>query len=276
MGQPDRGVPPGQPASDLLAAYEGAGEPLPPMPVAHGLGLGFDPPVVSPDLRATAAAEILEPGMVLAVTGYVWEQGVGAVFRRDAVLITADGAEVLTSSPCRRYGERRNQAERPTHVAAAERPSAGGDHPLREGPEDQDRDDHVQPSRVPERADVGGAAAVRRPAARGHRRQRRQGGGHPRRRRQPRQRRGPARVHGGQRQSRRCACAELRLEDDGVGEVSYPPKGTFRNGATISAWYANVAGRQPAAAGASRRSASSRPRATATAGTSTSAPTPIW
>ena len=37
--------------------------------------------------------------MVLAVTGYVWEQGVGAVFGREAVLITADGPEVLTSSP---------------------------------------------------------------------------------------------------------------------------------------------------------------------------------
>ncbi len=43
---------PGAPASDLLAAYEAAGEALPPMPVAHGLGLGFDPPVISPDLRA--------------------------------------------------------------------------------------------------------------------------------------------------------------------------------------------------------------------------------
>src|SRR5690606_22349664 len=40
--------------------------------------------------------------------------------------------------------------------------------------------------------------------------------------------------------------AELRLEDDGVGEVTYPPKGTFRNGATISAWYANSqAGNRP-------------------------------
>ena len=38
---------PGAPASDLLAAYAGAGEPLPPMPVARGLGLGFDPPVVT-------------------------------------------------------------------------------------------------------------------------------------------------------------------------------------------------------------------------------------
>jgi Xaa-Pro dipeptidase len=29
----------------------------------------------------------------------VWEPGVGAVFSRDAVLITDDGPEVLTSSP---------------------------------------------------------------------------------------------------------------------------------------------------------------------------------
>jgi Xaa-Pro dipeptidase len=89
----------GVPASDLLAAYQAAGEPLPPMPVARGLGMGFDPPVVSRHLPATAAAERLEPGMVLAVTGYVWERGVGAVFGREAVLITADGPEVLTTSP---------------------------------------------------------------------------------------------------------------------------------------------------------------------------------
>lgn len=90
---------PGQPASDLLAAYEAANEPLPAMPVAHGLGLGFDPPVVTPDLRATAAEEVLEPGMVLSVTGYVWQEGVGAVFGREAVHVTPDGPEVLTSSP---------------------------------------------------------------------------------------------------------------------------------------------------------------------------------
>jgi Xaa-Pro dipeptidase len=90
---------PGRPASDLLSAYEAANEPLPPMPVAHGLGLGFDSPVVTPQLRATAASEILESGMVLAVTGYVWQKGVGAVFGREAVLVTAKGPEVLTSSP---------------------------------------------------------------------------------------------------------------------------------------------------------------------------------
>lgn len=89
----------GKPTSALLDAYEQAGEPLPAMPVAHGLGLGFDPPVVSTNLRATAEADILEEGMVLAVTGYVWKQGIGAVFTRDAVVIGADGPEVLTQAP---------------------------------------------------------------------------------------------------------------------------------------------------------------------------------
>ncbi len=90
---------PGAGAGELIAAYQEAGEPAPPMPVARGLGMGFDPPVVSKHLPATAAEERLESGMVLAVTGYVWEQGVGAVFGREAVLITEDGPEVLTSSP---------------------------------------------------------------------------------------------------------------------------------------------------------------------------------
>ena len=90
---------PGASASDLLAVYEAAGEPLPPMPVARGLGMGFDPPLVAAHLPQTAAEERLEPGMVLAVTGYVWKAGAGAVFGREAVLITADGPEVLTRSP---------------------------------------------------------------------------------------------------------------------------------------------------------------------------------
>jgi len=51
------------------------------------------------ELPATAAAEHLRPGMVLAVTGYVFEPGVGSVFGREAVLITEDGHEVLTTSP---------------------------------------------------------------------------------------------------------------------------------------------------------------------------------
>ncbi len=90
---------PGAGAGELLAAYAAAGEAAPPMPVARGLGMGFDPPVISARLPRTADEERLEPGMVLAVTGYVWEQGVGAAFGRQAVLITADGPEVLTASP---------------------------------------------------------------------------------------------------------------------------------------------------------------------------------
>lgn len=90
---------PGVTTSGLLDAYPESGEPLPAMPVAHGLGLGFDPPVVAPTLRATAESDYLEEGMVLAVTAYVWEKGVGAVFTRDAVLITADGPEILSTAP---------------------------------------------------------------------------------------------------------------------------------------------------------------------------------
>jgi Xaa-Pro dipeptidase len=90
---------PGAPTRELLAAYEAAGEPIPPMPVAHGLGLGFDPPVVSEMLWTAGEHDHLEVGMVLAITGYVWERGLGAVFRRDTVHIADAGADVLTTSP---------------------------------------------------------------------------------------------------------------------------------------------------------------------------------
>ncbi|WP_431238092.1 M24 family metallopeptidase [Mycolicibacterium aichiense] len=89
---------PGAPAGRLLEVYDQSGEVLPPMPVAHGLGMGFDPPVVSAELARSVAATTLEAGMVLAVTGYVWQEGVGAVFTRDAVHITDDGPELLTSA----------------------------------------------------------------------------------------------------------------------------------------------------------------------------------
>jgi Xaa-Pro dipeptidase len=90
---------PGASTRELLAAYEAAGEPIPPMPIAHGLGLGFDPPVVSETLSAAGEDDHLDAGMVLAITGYVWQEGVGAVFRRDTVHVIATGAEVLTHSP---------------------------------------------------------------------------------------------------------------------------------------------------------------------------------
>ena len=90
---------PGASTRELLGAYEAVGEPIPPMPIAHGLGLGFDPPVVSETLAAASEDDHLESGMVLALTGYVWQEAVGAVFRRDTVHIIDDGPEVLTVSP---------------------------------------------------------------------------------------------------------------------------------------------------------------------------------
>lgn len=90
---------PGASTRELLTAYEAAGERVPPMPVAHGLGLGFDPPVVCETLRAAGEDDHFEAGMVLAITGYVWQEGVGAVFRRDAVHITEGGVDVWTGSP---------------------------------------------------------------------------------------------------------------------------------------------------------------------------------
>src|SRR5699024_8538844 len=51
---------PGAPASELLSAYRAAGETLPTIPVARGLGMGFDRPVVSQHLPRTADEDQLE------------------------------------------------------------------------------------------------------------------------------------------------------------------------------------------------------------------------
>jgi Xaa-Pro aminopeptidase len=90
---------PGASGRALFAAYEAAGEPLPKTPIVHGLGLGFDEPVVVRDLPVTAAEERLDAGAVVVVTGYVSDANVGAVIGREALLITPTGPEVLTSSP---------------------------------------------------------------------------------------------------------------------------------------------------------------------------------
>jgi len=79
---------PGQPAAALLDAYRANGEPLPHAPIAYGLGLGMEPPIVGAGSPPEdAAATILAPGMVLAV---------GDTFAREVVLITEGDPEVLT------------------------------------------------------------------------------------------------------------------------------------------------------------------------------------
>ncbi|MDG2029130.1 MAG: M24 family metallopeptidase [Acidimicrobiales bacterium] len=90
---------PGGRGGDLLEAYRLAGEAAPTRPVAYGLGLGFDDPVITPDLPLTAGAEPLDPGVVIAVSAVVADGHVGAVASRDVVQITETGPEVLTTSP---------------------------------------------------------------------------------------------------------------------------------------------------------------------------------
>jgi len=85
----------------LLEAYDNAGVPTPPMPVARGLGLGFDLPLVTHALPNLAAEQHLEAGMVLALTGYVWKEGVGALFGQEPILITHSGPEPLSTVPYR-------------------------------------------------------------------------------------------------------------------------------------------------------------------------------
>ncbi len=91
----------GAPVSDLLAAYEGAGVPLPPMPVARGLGLGYDLPLVTAALPRTAGEQTMEAGMVLALSAFAWQEGVGAVYGQEPVVLTATGPEPLSSKPFR-------------------------------------------------------------------------------------------------------------------------------------------------------------------------------
>jgi Xaa-Pro aminopeptidase len=90
---------PGASASGLLEAYRSAGEPVPVAPIGRGLGLGFDDPVILRDLPETAANERLDPGVVLVITGCVFDDAVGSVIAHEPVLITPDGPEVLSRSP---------------------------------------------------------------------------------------------------------------------------------------------------------------------------------
>jgi Xaa-Pro aminopeptidase len=83
---------PGATGADLVAAWEASGEALPAEPLAHGVGLGVEPPVVG---GSVGRSSVLASRMVLAVTGWVAEEGVGGVLRRDLVLVTDAGPRLL-------------------------------------------------------------------------------------------------------------------------------------------------------------------------------------
>jgi Xaa-Pro aminopeptidase len=88
---------PGTPLTAFFDAYDAAGVPLPPTPVVRGLGLGYDLPLATPALPRSAAEDRLEAGMVLALTAYAWQEGLGAAYGQDPVLVTASGPELLST-----------------------------------------------------------------------------------------------------------------------------------------------------------------------------------
>ena len=54
-----------------------------------------------PELPRTAAEQRLESGMVLALTAYVWQEGVGGVYGQEPIVITDAGPDLLSASPFR-------------------------------------------------------------------------------------------------------------------------------------------------------------------------------
>jgi Xaa-Pro dipeptidase len=88
---------PGNTGAALRRAYEQTGEPLPPFPIANGVGMGWEAPLIATAIGADADARIvLEPGMVLSVQACVWQEGVGGYLGRETVAITSGGCEVIT------------------------------------------------------------------------------------------------------------------------------------------------------------------------------------
>jgi len=87
---------PGNTGADLYRAWEDAGNEDPGLPLAHGLGLGAEPPLIGLGRGRDAA---LEEGMVLSVQSWVAEEGIGGCLERDTVLVESGGPTLLT-----RYG----------------------------------------------------------------------------------------------------------------------------------------------------------------------------
>ena len=87
---------PGNTGADLYRAWESAGNRESPVALAHGLGLGAEPPLIGLGRGSDA---LLEEGMVLSVQSWVTEVGVGGCLQRATVRIENTGSTTLT-----RYG----------------------------------------------------------------------------------------------------------------------------------------------------------------------------
>jgi Xaa-Pro aminopeptidase len=84
---------PGHTGADLYRAWEHTGNPEPGVPLAHGLGLGAEPPLIGLGRGRDAT---LAEGMVLSVQSWVTEEGVGGCLERGTVCIESTGPVPLT------------------------------------------------------------------------------------------------------------------------------------------------------------------------------------
>lgn len=84
---------PGATGADLLDAWAAAGGGDLPLPLAHGLGLGVEAPLIG---LGVGRGAVLRDGMVLAVQGWRHERGAGGWLERDVVLVGPDGPRLLT------------------------------------------------------------------------------------------------------------------------------------------------------------------------------------
>jgi Xaa-Pro aminopeptidase len=84
---------PGNTGADLYRVWENEGNGDCPVPLAHGLGLGAEPPLIGLGRGRDAA---LDDGMVLSVQSWMTEEGVGGCLERATVELAGDGASMLT------------------------------------------------------------------------------------------------------------------------------------------------------------------------------------
>jgi Xaa-Pro aminopeptidase len=87
---------PGNTGADLYRTWEETGNEDPGVPLAHGLGLGAEPPLIGLGRGSDA---VIDEGMVLSVQSWVTEEGVGGCLERGTVHVGDSGPSVLT-----RYG----------------------------------------------------------------------------------------------------------------------------------------------------------------------------
>jgi Xaa-Pro aminopeptidase len=84
---------PGNTGADLYRAWQQTGNPEPEVALAHGLGLGAEPPMIGFGRGADA---VIEQNMVLCVQSWITDVGTGGYFERVTVHIDGDGPSLLT------------------------------------------------------------------------------------------------------------------------------------------------------------------------------------